>query len=870
MQFSRPLKTGPMPIAPSAVSISGAAAPAVGETNTSMPASAQGTVDANALFAQLLGVSLASIDEAAQVPASESAPLSASQTTNLAAPQTTAAQSATVGASQSASTESTQPGTSVSALPVGEKITPLPSFLIGSTLAKFIEAAARSPRSSVISTPNSSLQAIDTENASADADETVVEGEPSRDSADSATSATQLFPSSSTSSTASAAKTPVPAIATWPSPTVDASLPSKTIFSSVDNRITPKQSLSQNRQMSSSQSLASNIPLASPVVSPSNADANIANTFAVSIPAAPGDPRVDAPLVATSSSVTNESASASAQTMLTGDIPPGAGTAMSTDLPASPASQAAADAASTAVLGSPVAPNLESAPEPTTADATALAASSYSSLTDRSVSLQFISRPNETSSSPAQVNATRGVTAANSTSQAAPDPQPHPVAFSTDASGKIQSNLSPTLNAQQPISPSMPEQSTQVKAQGSSQLAALAAGGAANDSVAHSTASPLNFAPSHVVAMPPTPESASAVSAAAHAQDPLKVTHAVAVSVDPVAAHAPAPQQTSPSFASRVDTVRSVAPLQSAAANADSSGSGTGTSTSTGDDTADDFSPISAGDASASQSASADAESGAPSFDAQSNAASSMSSTDPQAQTNPRVAHTDVLASAQPTSSTSVTLDSSEPSQIATAVTSAARVDANSTEASSPAARTGATETPLATAVRTDRASEAVDSSALLRAWNGGDNAQTHLVQSAQVGGNVRESQVNIALQADTLGNVEVHARVAGDVVGASIGVDRHDAHAMISSTLPTLHEALTERQLRVSEVSVFQNSQQQASSAPGDGRTAQQRDPGQQRSAANPWTAEQTASLPDAAIFGDSSSAASSFDSNGRLSVRA
>lgn len=347
-------------------------------------------------------------------------------------------------------------------------------------------------------------------------------------------------------------------------------------------------------------------------------------------------------------------------------------------------------------------------------------------------------------------------------------------------------------------------------------------------------------------------------------QDPLKVARSV-TAADSVGAHAIAPQQATLSVAPRTEFARAAAPVQPAPANSDAGGGNSGSADSS-DDAPESPSPMIANDSTGPQNS----ETGsAPAFDVQSMTASSIDAIDPQAQPNPQSLHVSTPASAQPESST-VTADSSVTTQIATLPTSAARVDLNAPESTSATAHAGTSETPLATTVRADRASDAVDSSPLLRAWNGGDNAQTHLVQSAQVAGNLRESQVNFALQADTLGNVEVHARVTGDVVGASIGVDRHDAHTIISSTLPTLHEALSERQLRVSEVSVFQNSQQQASSAPGDGRTSQQRDPGQQRAAANPWAAEQATPVPDVAGFAESSVSSSSFDSNGRLSVRA
>lgn len=156
-----------------------------------------------------------------------------------------------------------------------------------------------------------------------------------------------------------------------------------------------------------------------------------------------------------------------------------------------------------------------------------------------------------------------------------------------------------------------------------------------------------------------------------------------------------------------------------------------------------------------------------------------------------------------------------------------------------------------------------------LQTWNGGDNAQTRLVQSARLGGNLHESEMSVAMQSGTLGAVELRTRVTGDVVGAAIGVERHDAHAMISSDLPTLHQALHDRQLRVGDVTVFQGSLHSGATA-GDGRPSQQREMAPPRTPITDWPAGRLSASAEAATSGDSSDSATTLDSNGRLSVRA
>jgi hypothetical protein len=176
----------------------------------------------------------------------------------------------------------------------------------------------------------------------------------------------------------------------------------------------------------------------------------------------------------------------------------------------------------------------------------------------------------------------------------------------------------------------------------------------------------------------------------------------------------------------------------------------------------------------------------------------------------------------------------------------------------------------LSTSVLAQRTGEGQELSAALQAWNGGDNAQTRLVQAAHLGGNLRESEMNISMQAESLGAVELRTRVSGDVVGAAIGVERHDAHVMISNNLSSLHEALQERQLRLGNVTVFQNPVHSGVTT-GDGSASQQRGTAPRQSASAGSTGAQSGLSPtEAAATAESSEGNAVFDSNGRLSVRA
>ena len=254
-------------------------------------------------------------------------------------------------------------------------------------------------------------------------------------------------------------------------------------------------------------------------------------------------------------------------------------------------------------------------------------------------------------------------------------------------------------------------------------------------------------------------------------------------------------------------------------------------------------------------------------------AASGVAS-DAQAPTN---THTSRLqdsvanANSEPLVSTFGSGDSSNVAQAVSAAVSAPRTDATASAAAdalaTPASAPSDATTRMAILARDP--AETVELSSGLQAWNGGDNAQTRLVQSANLGGNLRSSEMNIALQSGTLGPVELRTRVTGDVVGASIGVERHDAHAVIAGDLPALHQALHDRQLRVGDLSVYQGSLH-SGGATGDGRPSQHRETTSQRPATAGWTSEQTATPPEIAAFSESHDSGTLFDSNGRLSVQA
>ena len=110
---------------------------------------------------------------------------------------------------------------------------------------------------------------------------------------------------------------------------------------------------------------------------------------------------------------------------------------------------------------------------------------------------------------------------------------------------------------------------------------------------------------------------------------------------------------------------------------------------------------------------------------------------------------------------------------------------------------------------------------------------------------------------------------MAGEEVSASITVEHRDAHSMLTSDLPALHQALNDRQLRVSEILLLHNSLSSGGSS-DDGPNAQSEGGSSQRQSngSQQLAGEGSASLDSAPSA--RTGAGGIFDSRGRLSVRA
>jgi hypothetical protein len=127
---------------------------------------------------------------------------------------------------------------------------------------------------------------------------------------------------------------------------------------------------------------------------------------------------------------------------------------------------------------------------------------------------------------------------------------------------------------------------------------------------------------------------------------------------------------------------------------------------------------------------------------------------------------------------------------------------------------------------------------------------------------------VKIALQGDQFGAVELHAKMTGDQVSASISVEHRETHAMLSGELPLLHQLLNERQLRVNEIILLHHSLSSSSSSDDDPPTKYHETSTQETNGASVKGSEGLSS--PSGVSNAPTDAMEIFDFRGRLSVRA
>jgi flagellar hook-length control protein FliK len=145
----------------------------------------------------------------------------------------------------------------------------------------------------------------------------------------------------------------------------------------------------------------------------------------------------------------------------------------------------------------------------------------------------------------------------------------------------------------------------------------------------------------------------------------------------------------------------------------------------------------------------------------------------------------------------------------------------------------------------------------------------SHFVSDAQLSQTAGRSEMRIAVQSNDLGNIELHAKVSGDSLGANITVEKRDAHTALATDLPALQQALSDRQLRVDQISLMHGPlHATAGDSPAQHFAGQGQGGQRQASGFSHGVATGTGNFLPSTAF--STEAADIFDAQGRLSVLA
>jgi Flagellar hook-length control protein FliK len=146
------------------------------------------------------------------------------------------------------------------------------------------------------------------------------------------------------------------------------------------------------------------------------------------------------------------------------------------------------------------------------------------------------------------------------------------------------------------------------------------------------------------------------------------------------------------------------------------------------------------------------------------------------------------------------------------------------------------------------------------------ESAESRFVNAAQLTEIASHSEMRVAMDTDKLGAIELRAHLVGNEVAAAITVERREAHAVLAVELPALQHALSEKQLRIEQVTLLHGS---FNATAGDsGASARQHPRWAPRSHSNAW-APNAATLSSMTASGASENSVI-FDSHGRLSVHA
>ena len=99
--------------------------------------------------------------------------------------------------------------------------------------------------------------------------------------------------------------------------------------------------------------------------------------------------------------------------------------------------------------------------------------------------------------------------------------------------------------------------------------------------------------------------------------------------------------------------------------------------------------------------------------------------------------------------------------------------------------------------------------------------APANLVNAAGLIQNGGKVEMRVDLMTDALGAVQLHAVMQDGRLGASIGVENHDAHTLLTSELPALQQSLMDKNVQIEHLSVLDSSFAGGGQTAGEGSHA-------------------------------------------------
>jgi len=101
-------------------------------------------------------------------------------------------------------------------------------------------------------------------------------------------------------------------------------------------------------------------------------------------------------------------------------------------------------------------------------------------------------------------------------------------------------------------------------------------------------------------------------------------------------------------------------------------------------------------------------------------------------------------------------------------------------------------------------APSSADGGGALDTWRSQTLHAGNVVTAAGLDGGFGGSEMHVQLRTEILGALDLRASLDGNRLAASIGVVNSDAHAILASELPTLHQALASQNLHLEQVSIL------------------------------------------------------------------